>query len=77
MKTKTGFTKAERKVLARLARKGGHARALSMSPEERSQSARLASRARWAHVRGQQAQQCEHTQWPSERPSATQEDNTK
>lgn len=50
MKTKTGFTKAERKVLARLARKGGHARALSMSPEERSQSARLASRARWARV---------------------------
>lgn len=49
------LTSAERQFMKRIARRGGHARALSMSPVERSQSASVASRARWDRIRAQQA----------------------
>lgn len=36
---------------AEIARLGGHARALSMSPRKRKQQARIANAARWARYR--------------------------
>lgn len=49
------LTSAEKKFMKRIARRGGRKRALSMSPKERSASASLASRTRWARFRAQQA----------------------
>ncbi len=56
------LTSAERTFMKRIARRGGHARALSMSPVERSQSASVASRARWDRIRAQQTAENQLTQ---------------
>lgn len=58
---------AERKFMRRVARRGGHARALSLSPERRREIAVHAITTRWARVRAQQAseQQAENAQQPA------------
>jgi hypothetical protein len=48
------FTRSERKVLQRLAARGGRARAKSLSPKRRHEIAIKAAVSRWARVKSQQ-----------------------
>jgi hypothetical protein len=48
-----GFAMPETMTVAEAGRRGGHATAAKMTPEERSEAARRAVNARWAKVRAQ------------------------
>jgi hypothetical protein len=51
-----GSTMPETITVAEAGRRGGHATAAKLTPEERSESARRAVKARWAKVRAQVAE---------------------
>ena len=56
------MTKEQKKIFKRIARLGGRARALAMSPEQRRAQAIKAITARWARVRAARAAQAQAEQ---------------